>query len=65
MTLKGRFLVACTAAILSLGAAAVTPATADNMTAHQASRMMRQRTVMMHHRAAMMKHNAPGHVRSA
>ena len=54
MTHSSRFLVACTAAVLFLGLAAPGPAAADNMTAHQASKMLRR--PVMHHRGRMVMH---------
>jgi hypothetical protein len=57
LTLKSRFLAACTAATLSLGVVTMTPAVAETMSAHQASKMMRHHhPTMMHHRSRMMYH---------
>lgn len=57
MTLKSRILAACTVAALSSGVAVVTPAVAETMSAHQASKMMRHHGPMIHHRSRMMMHH--------
>jgi hypothetical protein len=63
MTLKNLLLAAVTVATTCLGVASLTPASAETMSAHQASKMMRHHRPMMHHRGRMIMHRRMMHHR--